>query len=429
MATYYIDASLGNNNNSGLSEEQALLSDADLKLKPGDTVRYKRGTVIRDIMHNVSGTEGKPITYAAYGEGEKPVFCGSQDLSNPDLWEKTEDNIWACNADDEICNFIFNGGESCGALKWSKNELCEQGDFFDECFGYRVNGKCIPEGHKIYMFSHENPAAAYNSVEAAFFGERITANNGNDMIFEDLKFMNIGVHVIAGEYKSKNILVKNCVFERIGGGVWDEKNKIRYGNCVEFWDVAENIEVTGCVFNDIYDSAVTHQGLEKCIPAKNMNFHHNLFIKCGMAAYEQRDKMPQSSRFCDNICVDAGEGFSKLGEEMPRFSEIWPQPMGHHVFLWRINEPSENGSLEIKNNIFYNAPYGADIYSIISAAAEEQVDIDGNIYYNENKDLLCRWGGHNYSTFDEYKGIDKAGKYEKTDIEKVINKYIKEWNL
>ena len=62
-----------------------------------------------------------------------------------------------------------------------------------------------------------------------------------------------------------------------------------------------------------------------------------------MAAYEQRDKMPIYAEFCNNICEDAGEGFSCLGEIMPRRSEIWPQPMGHHIFLWKMTEAMENG--------------------------------------------------------------------------------------
>lgn len=411
MAVYYIDAVAGDDNNTGLSENNALQSDNNLKLLPGDSVLFKRGTIIRADMHNISGADGKPITYGAYGEGTPPAFCGSKDLTDEKLWQEEERNIWSCSADDEICNFIFDYGKSCGTLRWEKSELTCQGDFYDECFGSRVVNKQIPKGHRIYLYSEKNPAIAYRSVEGAFFGSRIMVNNGSNMIFENLKFMNAGVHVIAGEYESRNMLVKNCIFERIGGGVWDKKQKIRYGNCVEFWNVAENIEVTGCVFNDVYDSAVTHQGLDKCKSAVNMNFHHNVFIKCGMAAYEQRDKMPKNSRFCNNICIDAGEGFSKLGEVMPRYSEIWPQPMGHHVFLWRIEQPADGGSLDIKDNIFYNAPYGAAIYSIISKTAEEQVNIDANTYFTENESLLCRWNGENYKSFAEYCTVDKDGVY------------------
>lgn len=85
-----------------------------------------------------------------------------------------------------------------------------------------------------------------------------------------------------------------------------------------------------------------------------------------MAAYEQRDKLPLYAEFNNNICIDAREGFSKQGEVMPSYLEIWSQPMGHHAFLWRIQEQTDGGRLEMKNNILYNAPYGAAIYSIIS---------------------------------------------------------------
>ena len=101
---------------------------------------------------------------------------------------------------------------------------------------------------------------------------------------------------------------------------------------------------------------------------------------------------------------------------MPRRSEIWPEPMGHHVFLWRIDEKTEGGSLEIRINVFYNAPYGAAIYSIISQDAEKQIDLEGNIYYTENQQLLNRWNGVNYKTFEEYLSVEKNAKYEKVDL-------------
>ena len=428
MATYYIDACEGSNLNSGLSKSDALADDTAINVRPGDTVLYKRGSVFRGRMNNVSGEAGEEITYSAYGEGEAPVFCGSVSAADESIWTEYKKNIWSCTppVNDEVTNIVFDDGKSYGAFCWSMDDLKNQGDFYDECLGFKINGKPIYENHKVYVYSHENPAKAYKSLELCLFADRIAANNGHDMIIENVKFLNCGVHVIAGEGASRNLLIRNCVFENIGGGVWDKDKKIRYGNCIEFWDVGENIEVTNCLFNNVYDSAVTHQGMEDCKCAENLNFHHNVFIKCGMAAYEQRDKLPVNSCFTDNICVDAGEGFSKLGEEMPRFSEIWPQPMGHHIFLWRIEDADDECSLRIKNNIFYNAPYGAAIYSIISQTAEDKTDIDSNVYYTENKELLMRWHGENYKSFDEIKSFDKNGVYKKTDIDSIVKKRIKE---
>ena len=108
---------------------------------------------------------------------------------------------------------------------------------------------------------------------------------------------------------------------------------------------------------------------------------------------------------------------------MPRYSEIWPQPMGHHVFLWRIEEPTDGGGLEIKNNVFYNAPYGASIYSIISQDAEKQIELAGNTYYTENRDLINRWGGENYKTFEGYHKTENSAKYEKVDIKDILEKW------
>ena len=67
-----------------------------------------------------------------------------------------------------------------------------------------------------------------------------------------------------------------------------------------------------------------------------------------------------------------------LGEDLPRNSEIWPLPMGHHIFLWRIDKPTEGGSLFIENNTFGSAPVGSAIYSLISDDAFKQIVIRGN---------------------------------------------------
>lgn len=422
MSIYYIDVINGNPENDGLSEKKPISDYKMLNIKAGDTVLFKRNSFIRGKLNISEGQEGKPVTYSAYGEGTLPTFCGSINLNDEKLWSEESKNIWLCSSDqiDEAANFIFNKSDLCGTLKWKKEDLKEQGDFFDTCFGVSNDCKKVQMEHKTYLYSEKNPALFYSDIECAVCNNRCLANNGHDIIFKNLRFINNGLHAIAGESGSKNIKIENCGFEFIGGAVYDDKKRIRYGNAVEFWNTAKNIEINSCYFNDIYDSGVTHQGVERCSPADKFIINDNVFIKCGMAAYEQRDRMPKFASFCNNICINAGEGFSKNGVSMPRLSEIWPQPMGHHIFLWRICKATDGGLLEVKNNIFYNAKYGAAIYSIISEEAEKQIQLENNIYYTENTNLINRWHDKEYSTFDEYKVYDKNCRYEKINIKEIL---------
>lgn len=413
MAVYYVDPVDGKETNSGLQESAPVKSNRELHIIPGDTVLFKRGSLIRDALWNVDGEKGNSVTYGAYGEGENPVFCGSVDVSEAGDWEEVSENVWRCTKElpTEVCNFVFEQAY-CGALRWEKEELREQGDWWDNCFGYGNQNRAC-EDHMVLLYSQKNPGECYGHIECVQRMHRSLARNGHNIRILDCTFRNNGVHGIAGEAEPDNVTIKNCRFEFIGGSVWSKELKIRFGNGVECWNAAENITVEHCVFYEIYDSGFTHQGGgSSCKPAKNVACCNNIFIKCGMAAYEQRDKLPESLRFCGNLCMDAGKGFSGLGEVMPRKSEIWPQPMGHHVFLWRIPQTTPNARFEIKNNVFLDAPYGAAIYSIIAKEAEKQIDIDYNFYYMKERVLINRYFGENVTSFEEYRagcGKDEHG--------------------
>ena len=184
---YYIDPINGNDNNSGTCIGAPLKSYEEIAAKPGDEILFKRGSFIRGKIKSAEGEPGKPITYGAYGEGRKPVFCGSLDLSESDMWECCGNNIWCCRKiNDEAGNFIFDNSDECGALRWSLDDLSGQGDFYDECFGFREARKNIPENHAIYMYSEKNPGEYYKHIECVVFGARNLADNGHDITFENL---------------------------------------------------------------------------------------------------------------------------------------------------------------------------------------------------------------------------------------------------
>jgi len=370
--TYYIDLNHGSLTADGLTPENARLTYTDLELKPGDTVLFKRGGFIRDCLYRIAGAPGAPITYGAYGDGENPVFCGSVDVSDPALWVEVRPHVWQLQKEleNEVCNFIYDDGRIGATLRWEEAYLAAQGDWYDSSMGYRERSVGTENEQKVFLWSDGNPGEVYSHIECAIWGKRWMSANKDWTVTEDLCFWGSGVHGMAGG--ADNVVIRRCSFCFIGGAVWNKQLRIRFGNAIEFWDHGENILIEDCYFNNIYDSAITHQGSGKCLPAKNLVMRGNLFINYGMGAYEGRDRMSIDSCFNDNICIGAGGGFSGFGDTKPRNSEIYPQPMGHHVFMWRIPEATEGGRLEFARN--RKTPTTEmesirDLYSILLQAA------------------------------------------------------------
>ena len=80
-ATYYVDATNGNDSRTGLSENLTWKTIAKVNastFRPGDQVLFKRGEVWRErLTIPTSGSAGNVITYASYGTGAKPIINGT----------------------------------------------------------------------------------------------------------------------------------------------------------------------------------------------------------------------------------------------------------------------------------------------------------------------------------------------------------------
>ena len=415
MKTYYIDRVLGNDSLDGLSPETARMNYTDIALEAGDKVLFKCGSFYRDKLYALNN-----VYYGAYGEGDKPTFCGSTDISAAEDWiETARENIWHCikHIPGDVGNLVFDLDSCSATFRWELDELSAQGEFYDakNIYGDVKKQDCEPS---LYLYSKGNPASVYSHIEAVSYNTRQLVKLGDGMTFEGLRFINSGVHGMAGN--GNHITVRDCVFENIGGCAWSNPLRIRFGNGFEIWERGDDILLEDCSFKNIYDSCVTHQGPgEDTKPAENFICRRCRFDTYGMAAFEYRDKLPVNSEFSDNLCLNAGCGFAMLGEVLPRKSEIWPMPMGHHIFMWRIDHATEGGRLQISNNYFGSAPVGAAIYSIISDEAEAQVILENNIY-TPNSILLNRWGGEDFCDLETYKqrsGQDKGSRYAESDAQ------------
>ncbi len=413
MAIYYIDPVNGCDKNTGLSPACAGKDYKALSILPGDTVLFRRGSVYREKLCTVGGTKEAPVTYGAYGEGPKPVFCGSTDVSRPEDWEEIAPHIWRCKVKipGEVGNFIFGDNECTATFRWERQELSGQGEFWDSrVWGDRPRETPEPE-EEVLLWSETNPGVYYDHIECASYAERNLGDLVSHLVLEDLCARNGGVHGFTGA--GENITLRRCEFYNIGGCAWSAPLHIRFGNAVEFWIDADDILIEDCYFQNVYDSCATHQGPgQKTHPSRSFVCRNCTFDTYGMAAFEYRDRLPAYGEFVGNTCLNAGCGFAMLGYPLPRQSEIWPQPMGHHIFLWRIPGAEKSDRLIISDNTFGPAPVGAAIYSIIAPEAEAQMVLENN-RYTANDVLLNHFGGVSYNdlaAFQAATGKDMGSK-------------------
>jgi hypothetical protein len=80
-ADYYVNATTGNDGNAGTSPASAWKTISKLNAAsflPGDNIYFERGEVWREqLTVPSSGSSGNPITFGAYGTGEKPLINGA----------------------------------------------------------------------------------------------------------------------------------------------------------------------------------------------------------------------------------------------------------------------------------------------------------------------------------------------------------------
>jgi hypothetical protein len=417
--TYYIDPQNGNDNAEGTNESVPLKTIAGRVFRPGDSVLFKRGSVIRDALKLCDGDETGYITYSAYGQGPDPVINLSADAGKDGLWAESSPGIWRFlgAVDGDVCGFVFNGGSSFGKLRWSRDRLLSQGDYFFSAYD-DDEAKRTPK--ELYLVSAGNPANVYQSIEILTNKERGAVMGRCYIIFEHFTVEKTGIHGYTTDFAS-HVHIRNCLFQYIGGAMFDLSRKLRYGNAVEFWNGAEDCVVERCVFKDIYDSAVTHQGeFGKSAVPERFYIRRNVFLRCGLCAYEWRGPSSRDIFVEDNVFLEAGGPFTLQGETA-RIHEIPGVPADCHdgwfILIWFIETELPPGEIycTIRNNVFAGVPdTGAAIMSVISEKYKDQFIIDSNVYRQGSGRFTTHFYGRTYreDNLAEYvtlTGYDKAG--------------------
>ncbi len=241
--TYYLDATNGNDFNSGTSPEKAWKNIKKLisfKFKPGDKIAFKRGEIFRGyFIVSSSGKKNKPIIFTSYGEGELPVITSMVELPGSKIEDnfkkEKRKNLWSFNLPFHPQRIMLNNKEVLRA-GYSEKE---------------IDGKKIFwfwKDKKLYLYSRRNPASEYESRKVNLRYETILLKDKHDIIFENIAIEGGNGYSIAirGCY---DIIIRNCkigAYGRMGIQIMDNNVGGRYVP-------SHDILVENCVIDSKFD--------------------------------------------------------------------------------------------------------------------------------------------------------------------------------
>ena len=340
---YYVDATGGNDSNSGLSESTSWKSVAKVnssRFNPGDQILFKRGAIWREqLFVSSSGSSGNPITFGAYGSGNKPKLLGSVNLNGSSNWQLYSFNIWksASTISADVGNLIFNNESSCGKKKSSLTSMVSQGDFYYD-----------PSAKYLYVYSTSNPGTYYTVIEAAKRNNGVVISMRNYVTVQEFDIRYWGAHGIQIDGYSgncDNIIIQRNDISYIGGSY--QFGTTRFGNGIEQWDNGTNLIVRYNRINQVYDAGMTTQGETPGNTKSDQLFYYNIVTNSEYGfEFFNRDATSRNTRIkiYNNVFYNNGGGWGHSQR---------PDVSGIGFVMWGSTAIST--SCQFQNNIIHTS--------------------------------------------------------------------------
>ena len=218
--TFYVSQSEGNDDWNGKSATRSgtegpwkTLARASIEYAPGDTILLKRGDTWNDgLAPKGSGTSDKPITIAAYGEGDKPLIVREdfkQDLTGIELSDQ--------------------GGFKIVGIEFKHCMTGIYAEYSDGC-----------------------PTKKFIWVEDCYFHDSLLYQH-----YEDYPKRKIGLGICFFSFELdkrivlEDIMIKDCVFRRLASGIWTNSPDNFNKNASYVYNFA-NLIMDGCLFEEGY---------------------------------------------------------------------------------------------------------------------------------------------------------------------------------
>lgn len=434
--TYYVSQA-GCDEHDGTAPERAWKTPARVStadLQPEDAVLFRRGDVFRGPIQTKPG-----VTYAAWGEGEKPkLYSWEKDLADPSLWVLYDPatHIWKLTEKIlDVGTLVFNHGK---AHAYKHIPSYKNGEFvcrdeesrrfdvrealtrdldlywhFDTILtekpsrgeDFPIPDVTQPEslGELYLRCERGTPGEVFSSIEALARRNLFCVGSNPNVHIDNLCLKYIGCHAVsAGGTCVRGLRVTNCEIGWIGGCIqhyagtdpnYPEGGRgtvTRYGNGVEIYGGCEDYEVSNCYIYQVYDAAMTHQVTIRSTPRvmKRIRYANNLVEDCVYSIEyflekpsEETDSYMEDVEITHNLLRRAGYGWGQQ-----RHNKHTPA----HVKGWSyVNTASR---FSITENIFDRAAYR--MLHLVAEREESCPTLRGNVYVQHPGGMLGQYGAN-----------------------------------
>ena len=209
MATYFVKNG-GDNCSDGLSDANAwatLCKVNGFTFSVGDTIQLKRGSTWRErLIPPNNGSAGNPITFQAYGSGNKPRIIGADLVKG---WVSHSGNIYKIT--------ISGGNQLSSDSCWEDDTNLKRET---SLAAVDAPGKFFNDGAgTLYAWTIDGTDPDIHTMELGVLREVVTLDNRSFVTLDNLqveKGRGIAQAVIDAEAGSNNLIIQNCLVARSG---------------------------------------------------------------------------------------------------------------------------------------------------------------------------------------------------------------------